>query len=1099
MNGDRPQANGLHLTNGTTSTEHHLSTEAKSARIEQKGPSAQKVEASVQSYTNGVVRSPQDHNGTLANRLEDLPLEVLELVTNDHFVPVSTLLSRRVQACWNRLSSLVDELTEEVAKSSSTKSDDKAIARRKERILDFAFEQRSDFIKLLVLLDWSSRSKDFAKVASLNVWLHGQRRGFADTTIFLATLTARATDWQKPNPDFKTAGEILSTGVVHSFPDLGYSTVKPLSTRQILTNLKRLNRTLALRLAVDELIPAQLRHYTVHDGRATFFVTNEFEVDVSLLNDVPASQFQLVDFRFAFTPRPSIPDPVRTEIEFIANQNIAKDSLSGCYQFFHALTLSNKIAEYHRQALKAQRTAWAGHLRVELLRRSLVVRYWSEKGIRKSWIEIGVHSGLMPTTSGTDQTSRIAVSWYREGLEVQDVELELDPSHISLDTVLRQVIAQHITFMFNAMFDRLVATPTYQSRDLEIETCSSSVEPEACLLNVQITKQTSLTIAADVVNGSLIVSPASATSNQLQRDLNRSKNVVDEFTGHILSYRSTIAEGEILGKTQKSSWQHLSAFKPLMTDVKAVFKRQIYRVNFFRHPTWCSSFMMASTHGNDGDTLWVLQVADSFAASLVIYEEHLKAEDELTSGFFESFAGYASGVLVMHSIGQELQRTSQSHQINKIPTFRRINDFPSLFLDLGARPITSTGTSTSFHSAFQRTVEVKYLWIDSSARQSSMVFRLRCKAEAAVLQSLSQSVSDENVKIMPAERGIDIKQVGLVGEPVVDKVMLQISRLNDILMSIQMIGSLSNMTLTAITNTTLLIAYDFGQAEKWSMDIRLPHSEQGSKIDFLPKDANPHTYLAPQLTRLLQDRSKPFLAQLNSVVSTLALTSPLLSTLRQLQARQTSTDVSSGAHGVKVHVLVRQPTMFAVQFFAAQHGTAASGPTSQQRMLARFEILPYTRQKNMWLVRPAIEEFNRVAFVSKELQTKIKDEIFAKQDLVGEWMCLDTAAVCLVDKPKPLLQAIYLSVLDWHKENPSAGAEVTSSPVKTEPQKDPQQTAQIPASTANANRRPSGKVAPPTNKQMPNGVGNQQRQKNMPNKPQSGASKSNPKEVITLD
>ena len=1099
MNGNRPQANGQHLTNGTTSTQHHLSTEAKVARIEQKTPQAQKIEASTQPYTNGVVRSPQDHDGMPTNRLGEVPLEVLDLVTNDSFVPVSTLLSRRVQACWNRLSSLVNELTEEIAKSSNTKSDDKAVARRKERILDFAFEQRSDFIKLLVLLDWSSRSKDFAKVASLNVWLHEQRRGFSDTTNSLATLTADSTNWQKPNPDFKTAGEILSTGASQTFPDLGYSSVKPLSNRRILASLKHLGRNLTFRLAVYELIPVQLSHYSVHDGRATFSVADEFEVDVSLLDDAPASQFQLVDFRFDFTPRPSIPDPVRTEIEFIANQNIAKDSLLGCYHFFHALTLSNKIAEYHRQALKAQRTSWAGHLRVELLRRTLVVRYWSENSIRKSWLEIGVHSGRTSTTLGDAQTSRIAFRWYREGLEVEDFELELDPGHISLDVILRQIVAQHITFMFNTMFDRLVATATYQSGDLEIETCSSSTEPEACLLDVQITKELSLMITADAVNGSLIVSPASATSNQLQHDLNRSKNVVDEFTGHILSYRSAIADGEMLEKTRKSSWQHLDAFKPPIADVKAVFKRQIFRLNFFRHPTWSSSFMLASTHGNDGDTLWVLQVADSFAGSVVIYAEQLKVEDDLTSSFFDSFASYASGVLVMHSIGRELKRTSQSYQVNNIPRFGRIDNFPSLFLDLGAQSPDSTDTSTCSHSAFQRTVEVTYLSMDASAHQAGISFKLRCNADAAVLQRLAQSVSDERVKVLPAERGIEIHQVGLVGEPLVDKVILQITRLNDILLSIEMIESLSNMRLTAVTNTSLLIAYDFGQKEKWSIDIQLPNSEGGSKIEFVPKDANPHTYLAPQLSRLLRDRSKSFLVQLKSVVSSLALTYPLLATLRQLQARQTSTDIGSGAHSMKVHVLIRQPTMFAVQFFAARHGTATSGSSSQQRMLARFEILPYTRKKNMWLVRPAIEEFNRVAFVSKELQSKLKDEIFAKQDMVSEWMCLDTAAVCLVDKPKPLLQAVYQSVLDWHKENPSAGAEATSSPVKTEPQKGPQQPAQTPASAANANRRAPGKAAPQTSKQMPNGVGNQQRQKDTPNKPQPGGSKKNPKEVITLD
>ena len=57
----------------------------------------------------------------------------------------------------------------------------------------------------------------------------------------------------------------------------------------------------------SDTVPPPLNEYQVHDGRVTFSVQGEFELDLSIAEEDVQSQFYFIDIRFLFTPSSPIP------------------------------------------------------------------------------------------------------------------------------------------------------------------------------------------------------------------------------------------------------------------------------------------------------------------------------------------------------------------------------------------------------------------------------------------------------------------------------------------------------------------------------------------------------------------------------------------------------------------------------------------------------------------------------------------------------------------------------------------------------------------------------------------------------------------------
>ncbi|RMZ86800.1 hypothetical protein DV736_g5971, partial [Chaetothyriales sp. CBS 134916] len=1013
MNGDRPQANGQHTPNGITSTHHHQATEALIARplAISNGPVFKVEEA--KPYMNGIHQPPLSPPG----QLDQAPPEILDLVSSEHYLPIATIINRRAQSTWHGLSRLIDVLAafdvpmHIAPPGTPIKNQSRENVEKKDRILQFIKHERNDFIKLLVLLDWGKKADQVAKTISISNWLDRRREAYWAAAGSLAALKRDALLFQIPNPDLATAGEVLSAGRVSALADMGYRKPSPLSAKQILTVLKRLNRTLSVRLALQEDLPRHFSRFAVHDGRVTFAVPGEFEVDLSVLEDSAESPFQFVDFRFDFDPRPAVPDPLRDEIERISNHQLVEKGLPGCYDFLHELTLSNKLVELQKQALDLARSQWSGHIKVDMLRRNLIVHYWPNRLAAKSWLDIGVNKAT------ANAPSRIAVKWFREGKQASDFEPEFNVSELSLESLLSQTIAQHCNLILDSIYDRLVDTAIFKEQELWIEQSSSDFTPEASFLQIQVTKGQEIGIAIDPITGNLDISPASERAHRFQLELNRSKDLSQDFVPRLLTFRCALTEALVLAAVSSTAWERLEAFRPALADARRLFASQIARVNFFRHPTWSRDFLFAVSHGTDGDEIWILQLRSdgqtvSFAGSHVIHRETLAVNTDMTPEFFELLTIHASQLITVHANAEALSTRDWNSRQARRHRLQAKQDPLLLAFDIPARSGQDGPASVLAQSDH---VLLHFADLDTQSRSCLLTAIVRTKADAGVLVQLSASNPDSRIAFAPDERQITFEIESIVGIPSIDEIVSQVTRLHDLTACVQTIQSLTTMTLATVSMTSMTVNYDLGDVQGQNLTISFPSTTAPARVDFQPVPSNLHTRVGPAMSRMLNNPGKPFASNMKDVISALTLTAPLMMALRDLEQslrQPISGTASDPTRKIRVHVLVRQATMFAVQFFTCPNPSASS-TRPQTRPLARLEILPQSPGKDLWLLRPAPDHFDQYSnsFASPGLQRKIRQEIFAKSS--PDWMRLDNATLCLASRPQPLLKALKEVIIAW--------------------------------------------------------------------------------------
>ncbi|KAK5675939.1 mediator complex subunit, partial [Elasticomyces elasticus] len=227
------------------------------------------------------------------------------------------LINRSAQQCWNDLSDLITELAEiqispqdQSAVSANGKSagnQSSENVQKKLRMLDFAHAKRGEFIKLLVLSQWSRQAADVSRLIDLQGFIRTCHQSYGGALQWVGDMKRDLVRAQVANPDLKTALEVLSRGKVVAMSDLGYKPPKPLTAKRTLKKLQKLNKIISVRLALHDQVPRAFQTYRVHDGRVTFSVPGEFELDLSVGEENPNSQFFFVDIRFMFSPSSSIP------------------------------------------------------------------------------------------------------------------------------------------------------------------------------------------------------------------------------------------------------------------------------------------------------------------------------------------------------------------------------------------------------------------------------------------------------------------------------------------------------------------------------------------------------------------------------------------------------------------------------------------------------------------------------------------------------------------------------------------------------------------------------------------------------------------------
>lgn len=599
---------------------------------------------------------------------------------SDTYRPMGVLFERMAQQCHFDLLETINAMAEiGIPQTGPTAngisgqanahpdSSDESLARKK-RLMDFAFSQKDRFIKALVLTDWARNMKDIDKLIDLTVWLRKQDFAALGAVWGLSDMKRALVQAKMPNPNIEGALELLSTGRAPWMPDLGYIPPKPLTAQKLLKTLKDMNFTLTVRLNLHEELPRYFHDYSIASGRVTFVVPGEFEVDLSVADEDPESPFYFIDIRLLFSPAPPLPDgPLRAGLEGKVNEILAAGGLDACYNFLHGFVLTHKINVLKRQAYEMARSKWSECIRIEPVHRSLVVQYWTGQPGGPNWIELGIASG---THKRKRKTSEIQCRWFRRGKEVSDPGLVFEFTNLSMESILEQVIARHISGRLTVFRDQTL----YLSRGssaFSTDLRTSEVDPGQCSLSTRLSSAKPVVLRIEKVTGNIALSPPTPDSHKSETVWNQDPS---RDAGPLLSdlHCKTLMR-EIREQAHRIGWiQHKTSDQK---NIQALFKGDVGCRILFIKRGWGAKWTIAVTINLHGEKWWAAELGDGPGGQIIqnVYPLEIKGESisPISRDSLLRVEQVAVGIISLASLDRELRQLRVPH------TFHRSTNEPT--------------------------------------------------------------------------------------------------------------------------------------------------------------------------------------------------------------------------------------------------------------------------------------------------------------------------------------------------------------------------------------------------------------------------------------
>ncbi|KAG5982243.1 hypothetical protein E4U55_002159 [Claviceps digitariae] len=610
------------------------------------------------------------------SRMNDLPDEIVHITQG--FVPLSLLFTRLAQVSHNALQDKVTELakmpiapTVMNGTSSSYSSggpDDTSPdnLRKKGALLQFAQEWHGKWLKALVIAEWSRQSHQVSKLIDLKYHIDQQRMLYDAALDNMINVKRDLAFARMPSPDLKTALQVLSTGTAPWMPDLHYIEPPALTPEEQLKWTNDLNTLLSLRLNLDDFdkIPPQFRDYKIGSGRVTFKVDGEFEVDLTIADEDFEKQFWFIDFRYAFKPSPKrLSDSLRSFLESGVNDALGREGLKACYHFLHEFVLTTKIHELRRQAVQLSRSSWTGSLNVEPLNRALAIQYWTSRSAAtglKSWVLIAVNSNRKPTGKhDVNSTSQLVAKWYRDGKEVQETRPEFDVDELSMESLLTNIIAQHVGYILGSIYNRLMTAARFQGQEAGMVLRTSKTNPASSVLTMQVGCSEKLSLLLEPMTGAFALKPQSKFSMQPEHQLNNGNNPSEDGVNCLEQVRCAVLEDEIHRRSTSMGW---NLRKAAMTaeELRSVTKlRDWSRVIWLCKAGWDSSWCVAVVLSLAGDQWWLLESNRNNSSQLPRLQTKIPLNNgypELSEAFWNSLAFFTTGLIVRSIDLRELHR-----------------------------------------------------------------------------------------------------------------------------------------------------------------------------------------------------------------------------------------------------------------------------------------------------------------------------------------------------------------------------------------------------------------------------------------------------------
>ena len=826
--------------------------------------------------------------------------------------------------------------------------------RKKRLIMDFANNQREHFIKTLVLSDWCRNEEDQGKLIDVKVWQVKQREAHAGATRAVGQTKVNMIPAKMPNPNIEGAMELLATGKVPWIPDLGYIPPKRLSAKQLLKTLRNMNVALATRLNLNDELSPYFQDFSVADGRATFTVRDEFEVDLSVAEEDPATPFYFIDIRLLFKPTSNIlDDRLRGFLENRINHELATKGLKGCYEFLHNFVLTHKINLLRSHALELIRGKWFDCIRIENLRRSLVVQYWTGLPGPKSWIEIGISSGKQKgTRSRRPPTPQILVRWFRRGVEVKDEALEFDWRDLDLESCLAVVIGKHSAWIMNDLQSRIRSSvPAGSPLAADYSSAESTSEERTLLLSLPSMREP-LRVRVEHVTGQYSISPPSPAAANTERRFN------NDPTADAAKWLSDLLCASVQERVRKEAllldWA-LARDLLLQDNLEKVFEKGLrwYSV-FIPRPAWGSNSALAITFSLGGEKWWVVSSEDKrneqgnvigkvIATARRVPLIDKKSEDLTVSRVtLMRMEKLAVAEVAFGMLSKQLKDMRIPHKFEKLATPSEshqvvfANPSPSVALFIRFSPLMKDVQNKAWKPWADEPVRLTHHGIAKdrkNAGDGAGIVRhdLRLSLEPGKMNELQKHLmhSKEQTLALNTTGGLALRFLTPFGHPFVEQMQKRLQSVERLDGYVALLKA-RRFECTHVSLSQLAFTYSTAPAlSAWihfSNDGGLP-----AKLMLEPLESNPHRRIRVFLEKGLNETGN---AGFQALVFMLSLTLPVLQTFERLET------VSPAKRVFSVHP--RTTTWYSVKYSATLPGCVfqlrAMTKSEGKKKLVRWQI-----------------------------------------------------------------------------------------------------------------------------------------------------------------
>ncbi|KAF2144483.1 uncharacterized protein K452DRAFT_222960 [Aplosporella prunicola CBS 121167] len=846
-------------------------------------------------FTNGATSSSSLQSP--AANLDQLPPELAHITEN--FRPFGKLVGRVAQETGNGFGELLDRMAQlqitptnpmingvnghnmtNGAGTSSATNDEK-----KSLMLNWAWGEREKYVKLLVLSKWSRQAEEVSRMIDLQGWMHAQLDNYTNASLLMGQLKINTQTMKAPNPDLNTALEVLSTGKVPWMPDLGYLPPDPLTPQQMLKAVQNVNALLSIRINLHEELPRHMKDWTISSGRATFRVPSEFELDVSIADEEPASPFFIVDLRFIFTPKPEVPDDwFRYFVEPHANIVLEKSGLSGLYKWLHGFVLTHKIKTLQKQAEELSRTTWSNTLYIQEVHRSLIVQYWVDQPGAKSWIEIGIASGKPKNGKASwrgPEPPRLAIRWTRKGVLVEDFQLAVDWTDLSLERILKSVIALHTTHILDSIRSQL--SPSSETAKLPMHLAISTEEPTDCSLTIRHGSSSQPTeIRIDYVSGRLSIYPSTARSTQAEYEINYLKDIAAEAALRIERQLCANLRVQIEKQAENAGWTLLRHVNIKPDATSAATGQKVITQSFYRGQGWKSKWVIAVTINLGGENWWLCELVEPHVGNAIsqaaplLGTSTLAKKQSISQSFLRALERLAVAEVSFAIAVRDLTHMRVQH------TLRR--EKVSIASEAGSTHITSTCMPTLYIKTSGLVGDSKWAGevlklhhYGFESKQGRVVHLVRGEMLKGGVDFRLMSSQDDDVSFNTDGTFIVTLRTAF-GESFMDKVVNRLRRIERLGTFIDVVKQ-QKLHCTSVSLSRLVFRYS-GQ---YQVDISF---QDGAPVRLAIEPNNPHRRIAQYLTAILNRQdSKSFVMFARVLCPTL----PLLSVFDAIEKASTST------------------------------------------------------------------------------------------------------------------------------------------------------------------------------------------------------------------